>query len=144
MLRLCRVHWNGDSLEVHGTNPQWEHLAIDDTWDADPAGLPVVNVAGVPDIGCAPSQPDLSSVPRATLALAPSESSLWSLVPRCADGHGAIRQLVEFADVSSGARAGPCRVPPEAALRVAQLLEAIYQSSEEGRRVECDIGGDVE
>ena len=45
MLRLCRVHWNGDSLEVHGTNPQWEHLAIDDTWDADPAGLPVVNVA---------------------------------------------------------------------------------------------------
>ena len=75
MLRLCRVHWNGDSLEVHGTNPQWEHLAIDDTWDADPAGLPVVNVAGVPDIGCAPSQPDLSCVPRA--ALAPAESCLW-------------------------------------------------------------------
>ena len=54
---MYRVHWNGDSLEVHGTNPQWEHLAIDDTWDADPAGLPVVNVAGVPDIGCAPDQP---------------------------------------------------------------------------------------
>ena len=35
------VHWRGDSLEIHGTNPQWEHLAVDEVYDVDPRATPV-------------------------------------------------------------------------------------------------------
>lgn len=60
--------------------------------------------------------------------------------PEIGYGHGALRLLTEWADTITAGEGGECLVPAVAALHVAQLLEAIYLSSREGRRVAVNIG----
>eukprot|EP01046_Picozoa_sp_COSAG06_P049277 COSAG06_NODE_7552_length_2461_cov_4.026672_3_plen_77_part_00 len=54
-------------------------------------------------------------------------------------GQGAIDLLCEWAEVANGEKVGGCTVPADAMLKVAQLLDAVYESSREGVRVAVDI-----
>ena len=55
-------------------------------------------------------------------------------------GQGSIDLLCEWAEVAMGEKVGGgCTVPADAMLKVAQLLDAVYESSREGTRVAVDI-----
>jgi hypothetical protein len=63
--------------------------------------------------------------------------------PDSTPGYGGQRMLRLlrdwFADASIGSR--QCRSTPQSTLATLELLDAVYQASAEGRRIECTIGG---
>jgi predicted dehydrogenase len=57
-------------------------------------------------------------------------------------GYGGERGARLIRDWLDAARSGgrPCRNTPESTIAVLELIDLIYQSSREGRRVECRVG----
>jgi predicted dehydrogenase len=79
-------------------------------------------------------------VPRCREALANDDT--WTAPPDTSEGYGqgAIDLLSEWAAVARAETNGAgCTVPADAMLKVAQLLDAVYESSREGTRVAVDI-----
>ncbi len=66
---------------------------------------------------------------------------VWTMPVDDTPGYGGKRGLDLIADwLNAIHQGGECRNTPESTVATLQLLDAIYQSSGEGRRVECAIG----
>ena len=63
--------------------------------------------------------------------------------PDATPGYGGQRMLRLLRDWLADARTGSrqCRNTPRSTQSTLELLDAIYQASAEGRRIECRIGG---
>ena len=66
----------------------------------------------------------------------------FEFAPDAIKGYGGYRNLDSLKDWVRQARMvdKPSRNSPQSMLNTLELIDAIYQSSEEGRRIECCIG----
>eukprot|EP01047_Picozoa_sp_COSAG01_P033723 COSAG01_NODE_2494_length_7578_cov_7.961626_9_plen_92_part_00 len=90
------MNWNGAELRIQGQNPQWDKLAISETYTA------------------------------------PEDTTTGY-------GQGACDLLNEWVNAARGGTAASIAPDAHAMVRVQQVLDAMYTSSQDGRRVEVYI-----